>query len=126
MKFLKSFKYAIEGFLHCVRRERNFRIHLLATALVITLAAIFELQTFEIIALIFAIALVLVCEMFNTAIERAIDAIKECSKENETDKLDRLRKISKDVAAGAVFVSAIFAAVVGVVIFLPKILEVLQ
>ena len=145
MKFLKSFKYAIEGFLHCVKRERNFRVHLVATVAVVALAVYFDLATYEILALAFAIALVLICEMINTAIERTIDAIRECEKISEktgskglnegsgnipvagsADSIDLLRKNAKDVAAGAVFISSIFAVIVGVVIFLPHILEVIQ
>jgi len=149
MKFLKSFKYAIEGFLHCVKSERNFRVHLVATVVVILLAVYFDLSVYEILTLTIAIALVLICEMLNTAIERTIDAIRELDERDNrpnghlgnfpvadlaTDSLDglqqnyidQLRKIGKDVAAGAVFVSSIFAMIVGVVIFLPKILEVLR
>ena len=126
MKIIRSFKYAIQGFLHCVRRERNFRFHLLAIVALAILAVVFELESYEIFALIFATAFVLVTEMINTAIERTVDAIRECSRENDTVKIDGLRKIAKDVAAGAVFVSAIFAAIVGVVVFLPRILEVLS
>ena len=125
MKLINSFKYAVAGFLHCVKHERNFRIHLIAAALVILLAVSFELAAFEVITLVFAIALVLICEMINTAIERAIDAINECGNVSgaESDKLDELRKIAKDIAAGAVFVSAIFAAIIGFIIFADRIYD---
>ena len=125
MKFIRSFKYAIEGFLHCVKYERNFRVHLIVTTFVIVLAAILELSIYEILTLSVTIALVLICEMINTAIERTIDAIRELD-ERENPDIDKLRKIGKDVAAGAVFISSIFAVIVGIVIFLPKILEVLR
>jgi len=125
MKFLRSFKYAIEGFLHCVKSERNFRAHLIATIVVISLAAMLELSAFEIVALAFAIALVLICEMINTAIERTIDAVKECC-ENDTPHLDGLRKTAKDVAAGAVFISAIFATIVGGVILIPAFISTIR
>jgi len=125
MKFIKSFKYAIAGFLHCIRRERNFRLHLIAAVLVIALAIYFNLSIYEFLMIITAIAIVLICEMINTAIERTIDAIRELD-DRENPEIDKLRKIGKDVAAGAVFISSIFAVVIGIIIFLPHILEVLR
>jgi len=100
-------------------------VHLIVTTFVIVLAAILELSIYEILTLSVTIALVLICEMINTAIERTIDAIRELD-ERENPDIDKLRKIGKDVAAGAVFISSIFAVIVGIVIFLPKILEVLR
>ena len=117
MKLLNSFKYAIAGFWYCVKRERNFRIHIIAAIAVIAAAIWFELYAYEVIAIVFAIALVLICEMINTSIERTIDAVRECCDGHDTKKLDGLRKVAKDVAAGAVLVSAVFAAVVGIIIF---------
>ena len=111
MKLINSFKFAIAGFLHCVKHERNFRIHLLAAVVIIALAVMFDLSRFEIVVLIFAIALVLITEMINTAIERVVDHL--------TTEHNESAKIAKDVAAGAVFVSAVFAAIVGAVVFIP-------
>jgi len=145
MKLLRSFKYAASGFLYCVKHERNFRIHLVAIAAIITLAIIFELAVWEIAALILAIALVLLAEMVNTAIERTVDAIKKLDERTNdslnrqcpnghsgnfppagsADSLDLLRKVSKDIAAGAVLVSAIFAAIIGIIIFGARIYEVI-
>ena len=118
MKIINSFKYAITGFLHCVKRERNFRIHLVVSVVVIALAAFFNLSRIEFAAIIGAIALVLVTEMINTAIERIVD--------NLTTERNENAKIAKDVAAGAVFVSAIFAAIVGFVVFAPRVLEIIR
>ena len=126
MKVIRSFKYAAQGFAHCVRRERNFRFHLFATTALIAFGIVFDIERYEVFALIFAVSFVLVSEMVNTAIERTVDALREHTQDDDTPKLDGLRKIAKDVAAGAVFVSAIFAAVVGLMIFLPRILEVLS
>ena len=109
MKLINSFKYAIAGFWYCVRHERNFRIHLIAAVAVIAAAVWFELYAYEIIAIVFAIALVLIAEMVNTAVERVVD--------NLTTKQNENAKIAKDVAAGAVLVSAVFAAAVGIIIF---------
>ena len=109
MKLINSFKYAVAGFFYCIKHERNFRIHLISAVAVIGFAIFLELSAYEIIAIIFAIALVLICEMFNTSIERIVDNLTDAHNENA--------KIAKDVAAGAVLISAIFAAVVGIVIF---------
>jgi len=117
-RFFKSFKYAFAGIWYCVRRERNFRIHLVAMTAVIALMVIFDLERYEIIALIFAICFVLFAEMVNTAVERAVD--------NTSTEYTENGKIAKDVAAGAVLISAIFAVVVGVIVFGERILEVLR
>jgi len=118
VKLINSFKYAIAGFLHCVKRERNFRIHLVASVVAISLAAFFDLSRIEFAAIIGAIALVLVTEMINTAIERIVD--------NLTTERNENAKIAKDVAAGAVFVAAIFAAIVGLAVFAPRVLELIM
>ena len=125
-KFINSFKYAIKGFIHCIKNERNFRIHVIVAILVIGIALFLELSTYEYILILLAVALVLICEMINTAIERTIDAITECSVDCETEKLDGLRKVAKDVAAGAVLISAWFAVCVGVIIFGERVFELIR
>ncbi|MCL2838792.1 MAG: diacylglycerol kinase family protein [Oscillospiraceae bacterium] len=117
-RFLKSFKYAFAGLWYCVRRERNFRVHLVAMTIVIALMVIFELERYEMIALIFAICFVLFAEMVNTAVERAVD--------NASTEYTENGKVAKDVAAGAVLISAIFAATVGFIVFGERILEVIR
>jgi len=108
-KLLDSFGYALNGFLYCIKTQRNMRIHSAAALAVIIISLFAKLNKPDIIMLAFAISLVMICEMINTAIEKAIDLF--------TDQYHPLAKISKDVAAGAVFVAAGNAVVIGYLVF---------
>ncbi len=107
---LASFNYAIEGVVHALRTQRNVRIHLAVAVLVLIASFFFRITRFEFIALLFAIGLVLSAELVNTAIEATVDLA--------TDGYNPLAKIAKDVAAGAVLVSAITAVVIGYLVFI--------
>ena len=113
-KLINSFKYAIQGFISSFKTERNMRIHILAMVLVIILGIIYELNRIEWCICIFAIVLVISSELFNTAIESIVDIISPQKNEKA--------KIVKDISAAAVLVFAIGSAIVGLIIFLPKIL----
>jgi diacylglycerol kinase (ATP) len=105
-----SFNYAIQGVAYALRTQWNMRLHVIVAALVMAAALFFRLGTFEVIALAFAITLVFVTELVNTALEAAVDIA--------TDSFEPLAKTAKDVAAGAVLVAAINAVVVGYLVFL--------
>lgn len=108
---IKSFKYAFQGIWSLIKEEHNFRIHLVATALVTALGFYFQVSRAEWLWLVFAIGLVLSAEAFNSAIERLVDL-------QEPEQNPKAGKI-KDMAAGAVLLSAIAAAIIGVLIFWP-------
>lgn len=112
-KIINSFKYAIEGFISSFKTERNMKIHILAMIIVIALGFIFKLTKIEWIICIILISLVICAELFNTAIETIVDMI--CPEKNDKAKL------AKDISAAAVLVIAVGAAIVGILIFLPKI-----
>jgi diacylglycerol kinase (ATP) len=111
---VKSFRYAIAGIRQFIRREHNARIHLAATVGVIVAARVLSVSRLEAVALALVIGLVWVTEMINTCLERMADLI---SREEHPEI-----KYIKDLAAGAVLVAAITAVVVGLFIFIPKIL----
>ena len=113
-KRVKSFYYAGEGLVHFFRREHNAWIHLCATVVVIVLALVVKVSYLEAIALAFAVGLVWVAEILNTCIERMADLI--------TQERHPGIKAVKDMAAGAVLVAAIVAVIIGLFIFIPKIL----
>lgn len=113
-KMIDSFNYALDGVIFALRTQRNMRIHLLITILLILLGINFELSRMEIIALTFCVTLVFVTEMINTAIESAIDLF--------TREYHELAKIAKNVAAGAVLVSAINATLIGYLVFIDKLM----
>ncbi len=108
-KLVDSFNYAIEGIIYSIRTQRNMKIHMLSTMLVLTAAFFYDLSKIEILIITITITLVIVAEMINTAVECAIDAT--------TNFYHPLAKIAKNVAAGAVLVTAINSVLVGYVIF---------
>lgn len=99
-------------------REQNLLIHITATIFVIIFGIIFRLTLLEWLVVIFMIALVVASELFNSAIELAVDLY--------TTKFNSLAMIAKDTAAAAVVISAFTAASVGIYIFLPKIIELIM
>ncbi|WP_052112958.1 MULTISPECIES: diacylglycerol kinase [Clostridium] len=111
-KIIDSFNYAIEGIIYAVRTQRNMRIHLAATLVVLSLCFFYDLSRLELLILTITITMVLVGEMINTAIEFAIDAT--------TNYYHPLAKLAKNVAAGAVLITAINAVLVGYIIFLDR------
>lgn len=110
---LWSFNYAIEGIVYALRTQRNMRIHVAAALLVLGGSLFFRISRLEFIAVLFAIVFVFVAELVNTAVEAAVDVA--------TQSFDPAAKVAKDVAAGAVFVAAANAVVVGYVVFLAPI-----
>ena len=117
-KRLKSFVYAINGVKLLLREEHNARIHALATFCVIGLGFYFTISSTEWIAVLFAIGFVFSMEMVNSAIENVCDFMSP-------DKHETIKKV-KDMAAGAVLISAIIAAIVGSIIFIPKVLALVK
>jgi diacylglycerol kinase (ATP) len=107
-----SFEYAIRGIVYSVRTQRNMRLHLVLAAGVFIAALWFGIRGLELIALILSIGFVIAAELLNTAIEATVDLA--------TDGFDPLAAIAKDVAAGAVLISAITAVAVGYVVFFTR------
>lgn len=109
---LESFNYAIDGLIYVLRSQRNMRIHFLAGGFVLALSLMLGVNTTQFALLIFVIALVIITELVNTAIEAVIDVT--------TTSYDPMAKIAKDVAAAAVLVSALIAVIIAYTIFFPK------
>jgi len=112
---IKAFNDAIEGILYTFKFERNMKIHYLGSALVLVVSLFLNLSRIEMIMLLLSISLVVVAEMFNTAVEKTIDLV--------TDEYHVLGKIAKDVAAGGVLVAALNSVVVGYILFFDKLTE---
>ena len=111
---IKSFVFAFEGLKYTLYNEPNFLIHLVLAVVTVVFGFLFKINALEWIAVTIAIIMVLVTEMINTSIERICDKI-------EPNK-DHQIKIIKDIAAAAVLMSAIASVVIGLIIFLPKIM----
>lgn len=109
LSFLKSFVYALRGIGHCIVHERNMRFHLVAAGYTLYFSKFYRFNRGEFLLLLGVIALVMICEAVNTAVEATVDLYTQEYRENA--------RIAKDVAAGAVLLSAIFAVIVGILLF---------
>ena len=116
-RLVKSFSYAIDGFKKSFNEEANMKIHVMMTILVIICGFLFKVTRLEWIFLLFAIGLVISAELLNTAIENLVDLV--CKEKNYKAGL------IKDVSAGFVMILAITSAIVGLIIFVPKLLNIL-
>lgn len=111
--FIKSFGFAADGILFCVIRERNMRFDVIVSAIVLIISLFFNFNRFEFALLSITMILVLSAEMFNTAIEHVCDLVAG-------DEYNKFVKIAKDVAAGAVMLTAANAVIVGYLLFFDK------
>lgn len=114
-KLINSFKYAFSGIASAFKTERNMKIHVLAVVLVTLAGFLFKISKMEWIICIILFGMVISLELANTAIETTVDlAMPE---RNEKAKL------AKDISAGAVLVCAFVSVIVGLMIFVPKIYD---
>lgn len=106
---LRSFGYAWEGLTFCFATQRHMRVHFAIMTLVLIAAWGLRVPQDQLLHLLAAMAIVLVTEMINTAIEYAIDL--------STDRYDSRAKVAKDVAAGAVLLAAVYSSIVFLMVF---------
>lgn len=113
-KRIKSFGYAFKGIYELIKTEPNARIHFSATIIALFTSYILHISKLEWCAILIAIALVWAMEAFNTVVENIVDHL--------FPEYHETARIAKDIAAGAVLISAIIALACGLIIFLPKLL----
>ncbi|MBH0229911.1 diacylglycerol kinase family protein [Halobacillus yeomjeoni] len=109
-----GFRYAWKGIKEVFKTEKNFRIHLGAGFLAILAGLVLSLTPVEWAVIILTIAVILSLEMVNSSIERIIDYL--------APERHPMAGMIKDIAAGAVLVSAVASVFIALVIFLPKVL----
>ncbi|MDH7577302.1 MAG: diacylglycerol kinase family protein [Bacillota bacterium] len=109
--FAESFKDAGSGMRYCLGTQRNMRIHLAVACIALIAAWVMKLDRLEVALVVFAISLVLVAEMFNTALEKTIDLF--------ITTYHPLARTAKHIAAGAVLVAALNAVLTGFFVFAP-------
>lgn len=114
-KFVRGFGYAYSGLLHTFKTELNFRVHFFAAIVVLFFGLFLGISVFEWLWTFVAIALVMAAELFNTAIEALANSVSL--------SFDPFIRKAKDAAAAAVLLVSVFAFLVGVFIFVPKIWE---
>lgn len=111
-KLTLSFKYASEGIITTIKEERNMFIHFLIAIIVVITGIYVRISLNEWFICLLLFALVFSLELINTAIENTVDLV--------ATKKNKKAKMAKDAAAGAVLIAAIFASIIGIIIFLPK------
>lgn len=111
-RFVRSLLFALQGVRQVFMTEANMRIHLVLTVLVIICGFIFKISVTEWMFCLMSFGWVISMEMMNTAIEKYVDFV--------TPEYHTAAGHAKDIAAGAVLISALFAAIVGLIIFVPK------
>jgi len=118
LKRLHSFKYAINGLKILIQEEHNSRVHIFVAFITICCGFYFKISNLEWISLVFAIILVITVEIINSSIENICDFISP-------HKHDAIKKV-KDLAAASVLITVIGAVIIGLIIFIPKMIEVLS
>ena len=114
-KRLHSFRYAFAGLGVLFREEQNSWIHTLAAILAVIIGFVFHIRPWEWVAIVIVIGMVFTAEIINSSLERTADFVK-------AERDERKRDI-KDLGAAAVLMCAITAAIVGMIVFLPKIIN---
>ena len=117
-KLINSFKYAFKGIGTAFLTERNMKIHVTMMMLVIICGILFKISVLEWFICIACFGIVIGGEMFNTAIEQVVNIAMP--------EKDPRAKLAKDVSAGGVLVLALAAATIGLIIFVPKALKLLE
>src|SRR3989440_10394836 len=117
-KFIAGFGYAFSGLCYALRSQRNVRVHVLMALLAIALGIVLHISAVEFALIFVAITAVFIAEMFNTVFELCVDLA--------SPQYHPLAKIAKDVAAGAVLLSAMLSVVIGLLILGPHLWELLH
>lgn len=114
----KSFKYAFDGLKFAIKTEPNLKFHLIIGFIVMLGGVFFKISTIEWIFLVSIIGLVIGAELLNTAIEHLVDLA--------TKEYKRKAMLAKDTAAAYVMILSLTSVVVGLFIFLPKVIELIK
>lgn len=115
--FKGSVKNCLDGISYVTKSEKNFKREIALGIIALILSYILKIDKIEFIIVLTMICLVLTTEIINTAIERTVDLV--------TKEYHELARIAKDVSAGSVLVTSIFALIIGIIIFIPKIITLL-
>jgi undecaprenol kinase len=116
--FIDSFKNAVEGIGTAIIDERNFRVELVIGILTLVASVLLKINTIEMMIIIVCIVLVLVAELFNSALEHLVDLF--------SPEYHHLAKKAKDIGAGAVLIISVGSAVIGCLIFIPYLMDLLS
>ena len=108
--FNNTFKNARKGFRLVLKSEMNIRIHIVIALLVLITAFLLNFNAIEYCIVILTIAMVMITEMINTAIEFTLDAVYH-------NRYSKMVGMAKDISAGAVMFASVMAVIIGCIIF---------
>jgi len=114
-KFIFSIRNAITGIKTAFKSQKNLRIHFMSGILVIIIGILLKVTILEWLILLLTILIVVITEMINTSLEFTVDLF--------SSEYSKQAKRAKDVSAAGVLITAVFASIIGAIIFLPKIYE---
>lgn len=114
-RLVDSFRYAYCGIVEAYKGEQNLKIHTVIAILVVIFGFVFQISYTEWLVCLVLIGLVLMAEFFNTAIEFVVDLA--------SPDIHPLAKLAKDTASAGVLMMAIISAIIGLIIFVPEIIE---
>jgi undecaprenol kinase len=114
-RLAKSVTYALKGIKKVFKQEQNFRIHSLVALIVLFLAILLKIEAWQLVILILIIALIFILELINSIFERLLDLLKP--------RMHHYVKDIKDMTAATVFIGAIAAVIIGLMIFLPYLIK---
>lgn len=113
---ISSLEFAVTGIISAFKEERNLRKHLISGILATIAGFIFQINSLEWLFLLLAVFLVITFEIINSAIENVVDLASDYH-------FSMLAKNAKDMAAGAVLLISLYAVLTGLIIFVPKIVN---
>lgn len=114
-RFLLSFKYSFDGLRYAFYNEQNIIVMFVVGILTMILGTILKISYVERLVIVLLIGMILSLEMVNTAIEAVVNM--------HTEKYNEHAKVAKDCASGALSILCIFSVLIGLMIFIPKIIE---
>lgn len=114
VRYIKSFKHAVDGIIYAIENEHNVLIMMVATLVALALSFLLNISKIELALVVICIGTVIACEMINSAIEACVDL--------ETTKQHELAKIAKDCASGASLVLSVMSLFIAGIVFIPKII----
>ena len=115
---ISSLEFALTGILTAFKEEKNMRSHVLSAVAAIIAGLIFRISATEWLFLLLSIFLVIAFEIMNSAVENVVDLASDYH-------FSMRAKNAKDMAAGAVLVVSGFAVITGLIIFLPKLWDII-
>ena len=117
-RLFKSFRYAFKGLYKVWHEEQNFQIQSIVAILVVLVGWYFRIKNFEWLILILTMSLPMLMEVLNSAVERVADILKP--------RIDTYVKEIKDIMAAAVMLASVFSVIIGLIIFIPYIILILD